>query len=788
MEFITHYDYAAIGIIAFTLFFLVTRKSLKKKENKILVGLMIMNLLSLAGDIVAVYVQADMPRYGRGWGYFWNYLYLFTHTQMSFVFLLYLVYLLGIQDKMKGIYKVVLIVPSVVSFLILLLNPVFDWYFYYNEQDVYSYGPMVPVLFAMPVIHIIFSLYLVIHYRDRMEKKMLYATGLFLMMTIGGVLVQFIIRYILIELFVQSLAILGILIAIENKDEIDALIESNEALQAERERADSANRSKSEFLANMSHEIRTPINAVLGMNEMILRDTAQNRYDSIDTYAKNIRNAGNNLLSIINDILDFSKIESGKMEIIENDYRLSTLLGDVCNITEGRALDKGLRFLVDVEPSIPNLLYGDEVRIRQIIINLLTNAIKYTKEGGVTMQVRRQEDGNGRITLIVRVIDTGIGIRPADINLLFQKFRRVDTDKNKTIEGTGLGLAITQNLIDMMEGKISVDAKYGQGSTVSVMIPQRVVDSAPIGSFRTFGGADPQEKEVYQELFHAPDAHLLVVDDTAMNLIVIKGLLKQTEVQVDTATSGADALELTAKNTYDLILMDQRMPQMDGTQAMLAIRDQEGGASKDTPVICLTADAVQGARERYLEEGFRDYLSKPVDGKHLEETLKKYLPPDKVKISVAPVKSEGGTQAVAENASTASKAADAVPAVDTVNAEAVLPETATQEEVAAEIRERTVRLLEDYRAMEAMIASVLGIDPAAAAEAEADLEEMDIEELQEIYEAIAEYSQMFDIDSIDRLLKQTEGYAIPPAEKERFAQVKKAVRDSDWDALTKVLG
>ena len=428
--------------------------------------------------------------------------------------------------------------------------------------------------------------------------------------------------------------------------------------------AERANRAKTDFLSSMSHEIRTPINAVLGMNEMILRETFDAKEDlpedrekikeilsEVGKYSLNIESAGNNLLAIINDILDFSKIEAGKLEIVKADYRLSSVLNDVSNMIYFKAEDKGLDFTVDVDESLPDGLKGDEVRLRQIMTNLLTNAVKYTKEGSVRLKVSSDEVANGQedgmIRLIVSVSDTGIGIKEEDIDKMFDKFQRVNLVQTSTVEGTGLGLAITRNLLDMMGGSISVKSTYGKGSTFTATIPQQVTDKEPVGNFHDKFEKSMQSMHTYRESFRAPDARILIVDDTRMNLMVVEGLLKNTGIVVDTATGGEQSVKMAADVKYDVILMDQRMPEMDGTEAMHRIVGNNDSINHDTPFICLTADAVSGAKEKYLSEGFADYLTKPIDSSALEKMLMKHLPVEKV--YVCKVKTSEGSGISAAN-------------------------------------------------------------------------------------------------------------------------------------------
>ncbi len=419
-------------------------------------------------------------------------------------------------------------------------------------------------------------------------------------------------------------------------------------LREQKQIADNANEAKSQFLANMSHEIRTPINAVLGFNEMVSRECEKFRdakeeknplvseaFKNISTYSENIEGAGSNLLSIINDILDLSKIEAGKMELTDGEYSLSSILHDISGMITFRALEKGLEFIADVDESLPDKLVGDLVRVRQVITNILTNAVKYTDKGNVKLIVRAENNGTVKVgdtlNLIVTVKDTGIGIRPEDMQKLFGSFERLELKRNSTIEGTGLGLAISRQLVSMMGGDITVNSEYGSGSTFVITIPQKVSSTEPVGNINARPDNAAKAKKIYKPSFSATDAVILIVDDSIVNLRVAKALLRDTGLIIDTADSGNKALELTLQKKYDFILMDQRMPNMDGIEALKNIRAQHDGPNPDTPVICMTADAIIGSREKYIGAGFDDYLSKPVKSEELEQTLLKYLPHEKIK-------------------------------------------------------------------------------------------------------------------------------------------------------------
>ena len=399
----------------------------------------------------------------------------------------------------------------------------------------------------------------------------------------------------------------------------------NVRLKEAADEAVQAAQAKSKFLAQMSHEIRTPINAVLGMNEMILRESED---EDINEYAENIQGAGKTLLALINSILDFSKIEDGKMEIVPVRYDTSELINDLVNMISDKAEKKDLMLELQIDENLPRSLYGDDVRIRQIIVNLLTNAVKYTKEGKVTLVIERQDvaDSPEEILLHVEVIDTGIGIRQEDMGRLFESFQRLDEEKNHNIEGTGLGISIVQSLLKMMGSTLEVESEYGKGSRFFFHLKQSIVDATPIGDNVIQRERTKKEEKGY---LCAPEAEILIVDDNQMNLKVATGLLKRSRIKVDTALSGMECIEMVQKKKYDIIFMDHMMPEMDGVETMKALRER-GFLPADTKIIVMTANAIAGVREQYLAEGFDDYLSKPIAVEELEKILADSLPKEKV--------------------------------------------------------------------------------------------------------------------------------------------------------------
>lgn len=612
-----------------------------------------------------------------------------------------------------------------------------------------------------------------------------------------------------------------------------------EELQKQRDIAHSANEAKSRFLANMSHEIRTPINAVLGMDEMILRESTEK---PIRAYASDIMSAGRTLLSLINDILDLSKVEEGKMEIIPVQYDLSSLINDLVNMIRDRAVKKGLKFNVKVDENVPHLLIGDETRIRQCALNLLTNAVKYTDIGEVTITISYEKKDQKHILLCFTVKDTGIGMKEEDMDNLFSPYKRIDEKRNRSIEGTGLGMSITRQLLSLMGSTLKVQSEYGNGSEFSFAIDQEVVKWEEIGDVGARLNDMSENSYEYHELFHAPKARILVVDDTEMNLTVIQSLLKRTRIRIDTAMSGREALDNIKDDHYDVVFIDHMMPDMDGIETLKHIRNMEQG--KDIPAVALTANAVSGAREMYLEAGFSDYLSKPVDGEKLERMLYDMLPTDKL---IEPDDDDRTTDECDDSSSLGNASADFMEKLKEVNDidwQAGLKNCGTEEgymsvisvfhktapakadeienlyssgdiadltikvhalkssariigaaslselaknledagkrEDMAFINSNTDRLLDMYRSLDARLSWLDNADE--------DLPLIGEGALNEAYQTIIEIAGSMDYELMENILKNLHGYRLPEADRERIAGIESMLTELDWDGIIRLAG
>ena len=393
--------------------------------------------------------------------------------------------------------------------------------------------------------------------------------------------------------------------------------------------AEEANKAKDDFLSSMSHDIRTPMNSILSMNEMILRESKD---ENILEYSGHILSSGKTLLGLINDILDFTKIEAGKMEIVPIEYEISSVLNDLVNIAKSMTEEKGLLLELNIDSDLPNYLRGDEIRIKQAVTNLITNAVKYTQEGSVTIGLGFAKIPNKEKSVLLNfsVKDTGIGIKEEEINKIFEAFERLDKKKNQGVEGTGLGITITQRLLNLMGSTLEVESEYGKGSTFSFTLKQEVLKWDAVGDFEAAFRKSIVERSKYREKFTAPEANVMVVDDTPVNLTVFKNLLKHTKLQIDEAISADQCIELSSKKKYDMIFLDHMMPHKDGIEALKELKSLKDNPNIETPIVCLTANAIAGMREVYISAGFDDYLAKPIDPTALEDMIIKYLPKDKI--------------------------------------------------------------------------------------------------------------------------------------------------------------
>ncbi|MCR5323373.1 MAG: response regulator [Lachnospiraceae bacterium] len=415
-------------------------------------------------------------------------------------------------------------------------------------------------------------------------------------------------------------------------------VEDIRLINIEKQRAIDLSDAKTKFLANMSHEIRTPINAILGMNEMILRE---NKDKTIKGYAQNVRSSGRMLLMLVNDVLDFSKIEAGKLEITDAEYSLSNLLSEILTMFSERARFKNLEFLHEITAQVPDGQISDDVRIRQILVNLISNAIKYTDKGSVTLAIGGKYTDDDHFDLELSIRDTGRGIKEEEVENLFDAFSRADLKKNRNIEGTGLGLAIVKSILDSMGGSITVSSIYGVGSSFNVKIPVKVTDRTPVSD--SLINTAHETKNDRKCDYTAPSARVLAVDDNHSNLTIVKLFLKETGIVPDLCNNGNAAIELCRKNKYDLILLDHMMPSPDGIETLAAIRNGQDTLNKETPAIVLTANAIAGSRQMYLDAGFEDYLTKPLDANELEMTVRRFLPKEKIILAGQPVDNSDST-------------------------------------------------------------------------------------------------------------------------------------------------
>lgn len=587
-----------------------SKKRLQSLENKLFSYMIITNLLGIILDIISTYLAIINANYTLLIIFCKSYLvYLLIWITLMTAYI-YVISVNGFKKKSKERTKnqeknsrffKFLIILATISVLLVIVLPLYS-----NRSNgrIYTYGPSAVISYMISGICIfVWLICMFKNFKNLKSKKYL---PMFAYMTIGliATAIQAIYPEILIITSMETFITFLMYFTIENPD-----MKMIEQLNIARDQAEKANRAKSDFLSNMSHEIRTPLNAIVGFSQALQEEDLP---DSAKDEVSDIVSASNSLLELVNGILDISKIEADKLEIVNTEYSFKNVYNDLVALTRARMGEKPLDLRLSYDESIPSVLYGDHTRVKQIILNLLTNAVKYTKEGYVSFKVSSVIEGDV-CRLIVSVEDSGIGIKNENIDKLFMKFERFDLDKNITIEGTGLGLAITKKLVDLMHGKIVVQSVYGKGSKFTVALDQKIVRGKE---------AVLESHEAKVELFEAPDKKVLVVDDNKINLKVAARLLSNYKVNVELVESGFECLEKVKTNTYDLILMDDMMPKMSGVETFHKLKENN---SFNTPVVALTANAITGMKEKYLSEGFNGYLSKPIDKLELNIIMKKYL-------------------------------------------------------------------------------------------------------------------------------------------------------------------
>lgn len=591
--------YFCLIMIVMLSFIYFSKTRINNEENKVYKTLLISNIVGLCLQLVCEYIsynQSFLPKLV-------NFL-IYKFFMIYFVFWLsiMLYYLIVIAfDNYKKLFKYIKIIIISSSILLLLLP--YDVYCNSITRTYYTYGIALNFTYIVSII-LIFILCLILVTRfKKISKSKVLPVFLFIILGIMGSLFQLEHKGIVLLTIIESLISFLMYHTIENPD-----MKMIEQLNVERDRADKANKAKTDFLSNMSHEIRTPLNAIVGFSELL---GEENLPESSKSLVSDIIISSENLIEIVNGVLDISKIEADKLEIISTEYEFKKIFDEMVLLAKGRLGDKGLEFLYEYDESIPPFLYGDATRIKQIGVNLLTNAIKYTKEGSVKFNISSVINNNV-CRLIMSVEDTGIGIKREDIDKLFTKFERLGVERNTTVEGTGLGLAICKKLIELMGGKIYVQSVFGKGSKFTAVIDQKIVK----------GKIKEEVKPLVIDSSKIAGKKVLVVDDNELNIKVATRLLAKFNLDIDSVNSGALCIEKVNSNKYDLILLDDMMPKMSGTDTLIELKKIN---EFSTPTVVLTANAISGMREKYLSSGFDDYLSKPIENKELNRVIQKYL-------------------------------------------------------------------------------------------------------------------------------------------------------------------
>lgn len=610
-----------VSVIAY-LFFSAKRK--KTPMHRMYGAIIICSLIHLLSEQAALYTLTHTDTVSAPVNRGVHQIFLLFFLVIFYEVYLYILAMISEESNKTLKESKWIILPFSLATIGILVLPI---NYIHAEGGSYSFGPSIIVVYICVYILAITAVSYMIRYRKIIPEKKKKAIAISLICEVGVGVYQIFHPTHLISCVGITLLCIGFYLTVESPDNIliELLLDEKKKVEAAKEEAIMANQAKGKFLAQMSHEIRTPINAILGMDEVILRES---REPNIREYAEDINDAGQLLLSIVNEILDLSKIESGKMEIVETEYNLSKLIADLTAMISLKAKSKNLIFDINIDQTLPVHLYGDDVRIRQILTNLLSNAIKYTNKGTISLNITG-EIQNEFVTLHCNVTDTGVGIKEEHLDSLFEEYTRIENGTNHYVEGTGLGLTITMRLLKLMGSNLQVRSEYGKGSQFFFDLKQKVMDSVTLADYKE-KSEDSQTKKHWSTAFTAAKARLLVVDDNKVNRLVFAKLLQPTKIQIDQAESGFECIEKMKQHRYDMVFLDHMMPEMDGKETLQRLKEMTDFPSQNAVIVALTANALVGAKKEYISEGFDDFLSKPIIYKDAEEIILRFLPDELV--------------------------------------------------------------------------------------------------------------------------------------------------------------